>query len=79
MNKNLKKINRSIKIRKWLMYFLIGLGFGIMFLDLSITRNFFKHNDTLMLISIMSLGCAIYIDSSIRRLNEEKKRLENES
>ncbi len=78
MNINQKKLERSIKIRKWLLYFCIGFAFGIMFLDLSITRNFFKHNDILMLISILSLGMAIYIDSTIKRLRAEKKRLENE-
>ena len=77
MNEDLKKIKRSIKIRKWLLYFCIAFAFGIMFLDLSITRNFFKHNDTLMLISILSLGFSVYLDSTIKRLNSEKKRLEN--
>ena len=78
MNSNLKKIEKAIKIRKWLLYFCIGFGFGIMFLDLSITKNFFKHNDVLMLISILSLGMAIYLDSTIKNLKAEKKRLENE-
>ncbi len=79
MNDKIRKINKAIKIRKWILSISIGIGFGLMGLDLMITRNFFKHNDTLMLISILSLGFAIYIDSTVRRLKSEKKRLENES
>ena len=79
MDKKLKKLNRSIKIRSILLSICIGIGFGLMGLDYYITRDFFRHNDTTMLISIMSLGAAIYIDSTIRRLKSERKKLENES
>ncbi len=79
MNVNLKKLERSIKIRKWILYFSIGFAFGLMFLDLSITKSFFKHDETLMLISILFLGLAIYIDSSIRQLRSEIKRRKNEN
>ena len=78
MNENIRKIERSIKIRKWILSIAIGIGFGLMGLDLLITGNFFKHNDNLMLISILSLGFAIYIDSTVKRLKSEKKRLEDE-
>ncbi len=78
MENKIRKIKKSIKIRKWILSFCIGIGFGIMGLDLMITRNFFKHNDTLMLISILALGMAIYLDSTIKRLREDLKEMEND-
>ncbi len=78
MNEDIKKIDRAIKIRKWILSISVGIGFGLMGIDLLITGNFFKHNDNLMLISILALGFAIFIDSSVKRLKSEKKRLENE-
>ena len=78
MNEKIKKIDRAIKIRKWILSISIAIGFGLMGLDLFITKNFFKHNEILMLISILAMGFAIFVDSTIKRLKADKKRLENE-
>ena len=72
------KIKKSIKTRTIILYTCIGIAFVSMFVDISMTRNIFRHIGELMLISLFAFGYAIYNDSVIKRLRRELKNLENE-
>lgn len=76
--KKIKKLKKSIKIRTIILYTCIGIAFVSMFVDISMTRNFFRHIGELMLISLFAFGYAIYNDSVIKRLRKQLKELENE-
>ncbi len=74
----LRKINKSIKVRSIILYTCIGIAFVSMFVDISMTRNIFRHIGELMLVSLFAFAYAIYNDYAIKRLNREKKALQDE-
>ncbi len=71
------KINKSLKIRTIILYTCIGIAFVSMFVDISMTRNIFRHIGELMLVSLFAFGYAIYNDYAIKRLNKQKKEILN--
>ncbi len=74
----LKQINKSLKIRRSIVYVCIFVAFLSMATDLMVTRNFFTHIGELMLVSLFAFGYAIYNDYAIKRLKSEKGKLKNE-
>jgi hypothetical protein len=76
-NKDIEKINKSIKTRTIILYTCIGIAFVSMFVDISMTRNIFRHIGELMLVSLFAFGYAIYNDYAIKRLKKEKKALKD--
>ena len=74
----IKKINKSLRFRRRIVYCCIFVAFLSMAVDLMTTRNFFTHIGELMLLSLFAFAYAIYNDYIIKRLKNERAKLQNE-
>jgi hypothetical protein len=74
---NLAKMKKALKIRNFIFYFSVAVGFISMAADLMITKNIFRHVGWLMILSIFAFGFAIHNEGARKRLKIKIEKIKH--
>jgi len=70
------KLEKRIKIRKYIINGFIAIALISMLADILKTGNIFVHVGEFMLISLLSFGFAIFFDGQVKKLRKELRECE---
>lgn len=70
------KLEKGIKIRKYIINASVTIAMLCMLADILKTRNIFVHVGEFMLISILSFGFAIFMEGQVKKMRRQLKECE---